>query len=167
MRSIRQMALILWLSASFGQSALGAGPSEANAVVHIGPGAMVAGAAVGPGVGIAVARKIAQRAPVYLGLDSGMFFQASPDLNVIVPLLPMVYYRFGGAGAQLIPTLGLALGPVFSVGANAKFLDFMMLVTPGFQFHLDNEMDLFFRTSVGIRGSVITFFPQLGATFKL
>ncbi|MBY0370864.1 hypothetical protein K2X33_09275 [bacterium] len=159
-------AFILLLVTVFSQGARAAGPSDATAVVHVGPAFMVAGAAVGPGVGIAIARRIAQRAPVYLGLDSGMFFQASPDLSIIVPALPMVYYRFG-VNNQLTPILGLGLGPVLSIGASVKFLDFMMLLTPGFQFNLDNEMDLFFRISFGVRGSVVMFMPQLGATFRL
>lgn len=162
----RKPLFILFLLSLFSQPARGLGPSDSTTVVHVGPAFLVAGASVGPGVGIAIARKIAQRAPVYLGLDSGLFMQASPVLNIYIPFLPMVYYRFA-TNAQLVPFLGMGLGPVFTIGSGAKLLDFMMMVYPGFQFNLDPEMDLFFRSGLGFRGSSFTFFPQIGATFKL
>lgn len=142
-----------------------AGPSDASMVFHVGPGFLVGGGNAEPGVGLGFAKKVT-RIPIHVGLDTGVFFLTSPNINFIIPVLPMVYYRFP-TNAEVVPTLGLALGPVFAFGTGAKTVDFMLMVNPGFQFYLDNDMDLFFRSSLGFVGSTFVFYPQLGATFRI
>ncbi len=165
---MRKFVFSVFAAVTVASTAFGArpvAPSDARMVFHVGPGFLVGGGSVEPGVGVGFAKRVT-RIPIHVGLDSGVFFRTSPSINFIIPVLPMVYYRFP-TNAEVVPTLGLGLGPIFAFGNGAKTVDFMLMVNPGFEFYLDTDMDLFFRSSLGFVGSSFVFYPQIGATFRM
>ncbi len=141
------------------------GPSDSRTVFQVGPGFQVSGASAIPGVGVGAARRLSAKMPLYLGIESGVFFNTIGLLTFQIPILPMVFYRFP-INAEIVPTLGMGLGPLISFGGFNR-VEFMMMINPGFQFYLDTDMDLFFRSSLGIIGSSFAFYPQIGATFRM
>lgn len=145
-------------------SAWARGPSDAPLAVHLGPGFLVGGGVVEPGVGVGLVKRVT-RIPIRIGVDAGVFFLRNP-VTFILPILATVYYRFP-TRAEVIPTIGLSFGPVIGIGSGAKAVNLMVLASPGFQFYMDADMDLFFRSSLGFMGSSFVFYPQIGATFRM
>lgn len=164
---MRTTALCLLFCAWAGTAAASTrGPGAAPRNIQIGFGSLVSGAVGNPGVGVTLVGKPFQGLPnVYAGLDTGLFIQTTPATSFLLPVMAVAYYRFPIAVA-ISPTLGVAVGGILGLGGSARFLDFMVMLNPGFQCTITDSLDLFFRSSLGLVGAAATFYPELGVALR-
>ncbi len=143
-----------------------AGPSAGNRVFHLGPGFLVAGSTATPGAGVLFSGKVFKGMnEVYLGLESGIFFQTSASVSFLIPVLATVYYRFPSS-STVVPVIGAAAGVVLNVGG-PSLLGLMFMGSPGFYVNVTPKLDLLFRSALGLVGGAFNFYPHLAAVFYL
>jgi len=159
------LAAVLWASPTLAQAR---GKSTAGNYktwyMHFGPG-MVFGGGTRFGVDARLSTKIVESAPVYAGVDLGVYLTMSP-FTMMFPITPALYYKFYG-NAHIIPTLGVALGPVIGVGGGNTAVEIALLFKPAMEFTVGNQTEFYFEPKLGLIGSTFVFMPNVGLIFRM
>lgn len=135
-----------------------------GSLMNLGIGMLIGNGTTAPGVGISFSTHITN-APVFIGLDTGSYFVASP-FSWIIPALLMVKYDFRNFGI-LTPTIGLSLGPTLGLGNVQNTMTFAMFFKPGLQIALTREIDFVVEPRLGVIGSNFYFDPEINVQFNL
>lgn len=107
-----------------------------------------------------------ESSPFSWGVESGLFFQSGPSA-VSLPLQAALYYRFKQVGPGIIPTIGFSAGALASFGGGTRPIDPLFFVHPAVEFSVSENLNGFFRMSVGGKGVVFQFAPLLGVFWDL
>ena len=141
----------------------------ANTVLSVGPSLHINGDANGkalPGLNFTAVTTAAPGVPLYIGVDTGFFFDNDPKFNGVLPVLGTMYYEFP-TGAAVRPVLGVCAGPAFGLGDNQHSARFAMLIKPGLNIHMAETVGLTIESKVGNIGSTFIYMPQIAANFTL
>ena len=132
--------------------------------VNFGPSMLIPGAGSAyPGFALSFAIATNLEIPLYVGVDTGYYFETSPTYGGHLPLMATMYAEFTPA-SKIRPIIGVSAGPTFGISRPTVF---GMLLKPGVNVHVTSSIEVNIESRVGVLGSTLVFMPQIAACFAL
>lgn len=175
---MKTYSLFLILLATYSLSGFGAnrpGRSEitqakmapSTTILSVGPALEIPGEGKAlPGFSFSAATPVSSTVPLYVGADAGFYLDTADKFKGNIPVMAVMYLEFA-TGGRVHPLLGVSAGPVFGVGEGQKSVQFGMLLKPGLNISLSNDIDLNIESRLGVYGSTFVYLPQIAASFTI